>query len=118
MIRLAGAVAAIVLLLATWLAMASLVFIWVNGFWSDYPWPDKLWMWIRYAIEAWGNTIVHRWLLISGTVTALPPLLCAYGLVRNRWRSQGSKPAVYGKTEWATERQRSAGGIASTKRPF
>ena len=63
---------ALAAVLASWTALASMALIWVFGFWPVYPWPDKLWMWIRYALEAPANVIVHRWLIITGIVAALP----------------------------------------------
>ena len=74
--------AAVLATLASWLALASMAFLWVLGFWLVYPWPDRLWMWARYAIEAPPNAIVYRWLIISGIVAALP--LVAIGVAGDR----------------------------------
>jgi hypothetical protein len=110
-LAITSAVAAAVL---TWQAAASLLFLVVLGFWSAYPWPDRLWMWARYAIEAPPNAIVHRWLTITGLVPLLP-LLLAVPLVARR--QQRTKP-VYGETKWADRRQMAQGGIASDRGPF
>jgi hypothetical protein len=116
-VLIAAAVVALATVLAIWLALASMAFLWVLGFWLVYPWPDRLWMWARYATEAPPNAIVHRWLIISGIVAALP--LVAIGVLVIAWRMR--KPpgaAVYGRTGWATQAQMQAGGLSTDRRPF
>ena len=77
-------VALSVALAALWLAAASWLFLHALGFWEIYPWPDRLWMWGRYAFEAWSNRIVYRWLIITGIVAAAPFIAIGALLVR-RW---------------------------------
>jgi type IV secretion system protein VirD4 len=59
-------------MVATWQSAASLLLVAAFGFWDLYPFPFKLWMWARYLIESPPNAIVHRWLIITGIVAALP----------------------------------------------
>jgi hypothetical protein len=99
---------------AAWQAMASMLFLAVLGFWSAYPWPDRLGMWAVYALEAPPNVIVHRWLIITG-VLPMVPLLLAVPLVARR---RQSTKAVYGETSWATSADMAKGGIASDRGPF
>jgi type IV secretion system protein VirD4 len=75
-------IAAAITAFAIWLIPSSLLFIWANGFWRVYPWPDKMWMWASYAMAPETNAIVHRWLWISGIVGALPLALCGGIAVR------------------------------------
>lgn len=114
--RVLAIVAAVLAAPVAWLATASLLFVWVLGFWRVYPWPDRLWMWARYAIEAPPNTIVHRWLVISGIVAALPLVLIGC-LIISPGSKRGSLP-VYGNSDWATGQQMKSGGISSDRRPF
>ena len=83
--RIAAAIIALAALLTSWLALASMAFLWVLGFWQIYPWPAKLWMWIRYAVEAPPNAIVHRWLIISAIVASLPFLTIGALMLRLWW---------------------------------
>jgi hypothetical protein len=102
--------------IVTWLSTASLMFLWVLGFWSVYPWPRRLWMWAVYAIDAPPNAIVHRWLLITGILAAMPLLLILCLVIA--CLSKRKAPEVYGKTGWATPKQMNNGGIASRDKPF
>ena len=93
--RIAAAIIALAALLASWLALASMAFLWVLGFWQIYPWPAKLWMWIRYAVEAPPNAIVHRWLIISAIVASLP-FLTIGALMRAALVVVAGQPAASG----------------------
>lgn len=98
-----------------WQAAASLLFLAALGFWSAYPWPDRLWMWTRYAIEAPPNAVVHRWLAISGVLPLLPLLLVVPLVAR---RQGGSAKPVYGQTDWADRKEMTNSDIVPSKRPF
>jgi hypothetical protein len=106
-----GIVAATV---AVWQAAASLLFLAALGFWSTYPWPDRLWMWARYALESPPNTIVHRWLIISAVIASWP-LLGMLFLLTGRKRQHAGQD-LFGKTGWASTTDMQRGGIERTKR--
>ena len=107
---IAAAVVALAAVLAIWLALASMAFIWVHGFWQIYPWPDKLWMWARYAMEAPSHPIVHQWLIITGIVAAVPVLATGVLVVVVIRRAVANSASLYGKTGWATKVQMRANG--------
>jgi type IV secretory pathway TraG/TraD family ATPase VirD4 len=100
---------------AAWQAAASLLFLAVLGFWSTYPWPDRLWMWTRYAIEAPPNAIAHRWLIISGVIAVLPFMGPLFLLARTKQRRDNQD--LFGKTGWATTTDMQRSGIERTRLP-
>lgn len=111
--------AAAVAVASAWLAAASLLFLFALGFMGTYPWPDRLWMWARYAIEAPPNAIVHRWLVITGVAAAVPFIVVigvAVQVIRSRASSR--RNPIYGETEFANRRQMAANAIATKRRPF
>lgn len=103
------------LAVVVWQAVASMLFIAAIGFWSAFSWPDRLWAWPRYLIEAPPNAIVHRWLVISAVLAALPLIgLCA--LIARKTRHDS--PGLYGDTGWAKPREMKAGKLSLKRRPI
>lgn len=98
--------------LLTWESLASILFLAILGFWRVYPWPDRLWMWTRYAIEAHANAIVLQWLIITGIMSVLTHLLIAALVIR--WRIKPKAKPVYGQTDWADRKQMAGRDISAT----
>jgi hypothetical protein len=117
-IRILAVVVALAAVLSAWTALASMALLWVLGFWGIYPWPTKLWMWARYALEAPPNAIVDRWLIISGIVAALPLLATGVLLIALIRRVMATSASLYGKTAWATPAQMRAAAISTDRTAF
>lgn len=111
----------LIAILLIWEALASFLFLAVQGFWGVYPWPDKAWMWARYAIEAPPNAIVHRWLIITAILAALPMVLIGCGALakgqKGNFRLPFGKAALHGESHWASAREAEESGLRFTRQP-
>jgi hypothetical protein len=107
---LAGGILAV---LVIWQVIASFLFLAVQGFWGAYPWPDKAWMWVRYAVEAPPNAIIQRWLIITAVLSVLPLLIVAAPVIK--WRLKAKVRPVYGETTWADRKEMRGRDIAPTR---
>lgn len=113
-------IAALILLaIVTWECLASLSFLWLLDLWNAYPWPDKLWMWVRYFLDGTPNRLVHRWLPISGIIAALPIVVIVLAKVQRHFDGRRTNQGeLYGKSDFAGRQDMREGGINTTKRPF
>lgn len=109
----------VILLLALWQSVASMVFLLVGGLFGLYPYPQKLWMIWVYLLRARDQPgAMVWWAGMAFMVGAVVTLFFAVPLWMTRRPLNRSRSDVYGKTEWADRRAMHRGGVRSYKRPL
>ncbi len=105
--------ARIALACVLWTIMASALFVLLGRLWAVYPPPAMFWQWPHYLLLDAGDPVVARLLAIS----AAPPtlLLIAGAALGLRRIGKPRKPALYGETIWATDREAARAGFAFDK---
>ena len=95
--------ARIIFALVLWTIVASALFVLLGRLWTVDPPPAMFWQWWHYLLFDADNPVTRRLLAIS---SAPPTVLLlvggAFAVVRSR---KGRKPALYGETIWASDRE-------------
>jgi len=97
-----------------WIVAASAIYCAGTGKMALFQFPFTQWI---QAAPYWRlNWWMTLWVSISGGLPTLLLIVCAFGMVRHHWRNRPSE--IYGKTEWADQRDMKAGNISANRRPF
>jgi hypothetical protein len=105
-----------------WTAGASYLFIDLMGagFRQAYPHSDfgSYLVWWDYCLTDGQPVRVQRWLAVSGLVAALPFAAFIVRQVTDHFGGGAKRPAVYGRTRWASRADQRARDITASKKPF
>lgn len=97
-----------------WIFTASFVYCRLSGHMALFVFPFDQWLDIApyWTVTGWTKAYV----VISAAAACLP-FVVAY-IVATRWRKQGWRLPIYGKTGWANRTHMKVGGISSDKSPL
>lgn len=91
----------------------SALFVLLGRLWNAYPPPAMFWQWWHYALFGDRSAVTMRLLGISA---AVPSLLLIVGGIRALLHiGRPHKPALYGKTVWATDDEAERAGFRLCK---
>lgn len=95
------AVAGIVVI-STWTALASWLFVWMAGLFEYFPLPLVTWWQYTQQSPLAGSTLFY--LIASGLIAGLPSLPLILVVARKKlWRQPRPFPNVHGSARWAGE---------------
>jgi hypothetical protein len=105
-----------------WTAIASYLFVDLmgDGLRHYYPRSDisRYFVWWDYFLVDGQPVRVQRWLALSAVVATLPFGALVVRQVMDHVGAGAKRPAVYGRTAWASRDQMRARDITASKKPF
>jgi type IV secretory pathway TraG/TraD family ATPase VirD4 len=120
--QLAILAAAAVAVPILWTAIASYLFVDLmgNGLRQYYPRTDlsRYFAWWDYVLTDDQPVRTQRWLALSGAVATLPFVAFIARQVMDYFGGGAKRPAVYGRTTWATRQDIKTSGISRKRKPF
>lgn len=106
--RIASRIAGI---LALWTILSSTLFVLLGGLWNTYPPPSMFWQWWHYALFSDHSLLTMKLLSASaGPAT----VILVIGSLRSSMRPR--TPALYGVTDWSTDKQVEEAGFRFRKK--
>ena len=104
-----------------WTAGASFLFIRLMGPWIQQQFPlsdpDTYWQWWAYFLDDAQPRRVHLWLAVSGVAAVLPFIAFITRQVMD-YAGHSKRPALYGKTGWASRDEMRRGDVKTTRDIF
>jgi hypothetical protein len=102
-----------------WTAIASYLFVDLMGWRSSYPRSEvgSYLVWWDYFLADGQTSSVQRWLVVSGAAATVPFGAMVVRLVMG-YTSDAKRPALYGKTGWASREDMRHGNVKTTKDLF
>jgi hypothetical protein len=101
-----------------WLSIASGLFLWLGNLWDDpdVVWWSRPWQWLTYARNGDGSFSEMIYLGLSAFTATMVVFAIARQFLISPFRLD--RPAVYGRTNWASSKEMSDHSLKSRRRPF